>query len=128
MSVTDAVSIAPPLESPALASASENVVAIPWTIWLAFAGIVVFKAGSMVDFAWHKSVGRDAFFTPGHNMMAIGGFLGGVAGFCEILLSTRGGASRRRDASVRVLGLHGPAGAFLLVWASIAMIAGSPFD
>jgi hypothetical protein len=82
----------------------------------------------MVDVAWHKSVGRDEFWTPGHTTMAVGGLLFGLAGLWEIVLTSRAGASRRRDASARILGLHGPVGAFLLVWANIAMLASSPFD
>ena len=128
MSVTDAVSIAPSLESRSLASASESVVSIPWTIWLLFIGILIFRAGSLVDIAWHRSVGRDAFWTPGHTTMAIGGLSAALAGFCAIRLQTRAGTSRRSDASVRILGLHGPAGAFFLVWAGVAMLASSPFD
>jgi hypothetical protein len=111
-----------------MASASADAIAIPWTVWLAFAGVVVFRIGSMVDFAWHKSVGRDEFWTPGHSTMALGGLLFGLAGLCEIVRTSRAGASLRRDASARILGLHGPVGAFLLVWANFAMLASSPFD
>lgn len=111
-----------------MASVSESVVSIPWTIWLLFFGIVTFAVGSLVDVAWHKSVGRDAFWTPAHTTMAFGGLQAVLAGFFEILLQTRAGASRRRDDSVRILGLHGPAGAFLVVWAELAMLASSPFD
>ena len=127
MSVIDAVSVAPPLENRSLASASESVVSIPWTIWLLFVGVVIFRIGSMVDIAWHKSVGRDEFLTPGHTSIAVGGLMAAVAGLCAIVLQTRAGGSRR-DASLRILGLHGPAGAFLLLWAGLAMLTSTPFD
>jgi len=126
MSLTNTVSAAPPLESRSLASSSENVVSIAWTTWLVFAGIVVFRIGTMVDVAWHKSVGRDEFWTPGHTTMGVGGWLFGIAGVCAIVLASRD--SRQRDDSARILGLHGPLGAFLLVWANLAMLASSPFD
>lgn len=128
MSVTDAVSLAPPLESRSRAAVSESVVSIPLTIWLVFSGIVIFRVGALVDVGWHKSVGRDAFWTPGHSTMAAGGLLLGLAAILEILLTTRAGTSRRRDTSIRILGLQGPAGAFLVLWAQIAMMASSPFD
>ncbi|HEX6100828.1 MAG TPA: hypothetical protein VF432_31210 [Thermoanaerobaculia bacterium] len=128
MSATDTVSIAPSLESRSLASVSERAIAISWTIWLAFTGIVVFRIGSMVDVAWHKSVGRDEFWTPGHSTMALGGLLFGLAGLFEIIKATRAGASERHDGSARIMGMYGPVGAFLLVWANLAMLFSSPFD
>lgn len=128
MSLTDSVSAAPPLESRLLSSVSERVAAIPWTLWAAFAGVVIFRIGTMVDVAWHKSVGRDEFWTPGHTTMGVGGWLFGIAAFCEIVAASRAGATLRREATAKILGLHGPVGAFLLVWANIAMFASSPFD
>lgn len=126
MSVTDTVSVAPTLESRTLASASAGAVAIPWTIWMAFAGLVTFIVGTSIDGAWHKSIGRDEFWTPGHSMMGLGALLMGIAALCEIVATTWG--SRNRDASVRVLGLRGPGGAFLIVWSGVAMLCSSPFD
>lgn len=127
MSLTDTISVAPPLESRSLAAVSERAIAIPWTTWMAFAGVVIFRIGSIVDVAWHKSVGRDEFWTPGHTTMGVGGWLFGIAAICELVRISRAGASGR-DASARILGLHGPVGAFLLIWANIAMLASSPFD
>jgi hypothetical protein len=128
MSVINTVSAAPPLESRSLASAADDAGAIPWTIWLAFIGVVTLTLGSIVDVSWHKSVGRDAFWTPGHTMMGFGGMLIGIATWCEILATTRAGAARKRESSVRVLGLYGPAGAVLATWGGVAMLASSPFD
>ena len=127
MSLTETVSVAPSLESRSLASASADAVAIPWTMWLAFSGIIAFTLGSIVDISWHKSVGRDAFWTPGHTTMGVGGVLMGIAAWSAIVAATRA-ASRRRAASVRILGLYGPAGAFLVAWGGLSMLASSPFD
>lgn len=126
MSVTDTVSAAPSLESRSLASVSARAVAIPWTIWLTFAGIMIFLVGTTIDGAWHKSVGRDEFWTPGHSMMGFGALLMGIAALCEIVATMR--SSRNRDASVRVLGLRGPGGAFLIIWSVFSMLCSSPFD
>ncbi len=127
MSLTDTVSVAPPLESRSLASASADAVSIPWTIWLVFIGVITLTVGSIVDESWHKSVGRDEFWTPGHTMMMVGGLLMGIATWGEILATTRAG-SRKRDASTRILGLQGPGGVFLATWGGFAMLASSPFD
>lgn len=129
MSMTNTVSVAPPLESRSLSVAADvDAVSIPWTIWLAVVGVVTLTLGSIVDVAWHKSVGRDEFWTPGHTTMAIGGLLIGIATWSEILATTRAVASRKREASARILGLRGPAGAFLATWGGMAMLASSPFD
>ncbi|MBV9496381.1 MAG: hypothetical protein JOZ54_19185 [Acidobacteria bacterium] len=126
MSATEFVSLAPPVRSRARSAVAARVSAVPWTAWLAFAGVVIFRIGSIVDVAWHKSVGRDAFWTPGHTTMGVGGLLFGLAGLFEIVMATR--ASGRREGSARVMGLYGPVGAFLLVWANFAMLSSSPFD
>lgn len=127
MSLSDTVSAAPSLETRSPATAATDAATIPWTIWLAFVGIITLTVGSIVDVSWHKSVGRDEFWTPGHSMMGLGGMLMGIATWYEILATTRAGA-RRRDASVRVLGLQGPGGAFLVSWGGLAMLASTPFD
>jgi hypothetical protein len=82
-----------------------------------------------LDLAWHKSIGREAFFTPGHIMIGAGvAGLGGIASLYAILSTTWAGPSPRRDASMRVLGFYGPAGAFLAFWSAVAMYASGPFD
>jgi hypothetical protein len=127
MSLIETVFTAPSLESRSVATASADVVSIPWTLWLMFLGTVTVTVGSIVDESWHKSVGRDEFWTPGHTMMGVGQLLMGIATWTAILAATRA-ISQRREASVRILGLHGPAGAFLVAWGGLMMISSSPFD
>ncbi len=128
MSLAPTVSMAPSMQSRSLSSVSAEAVSIPWTIWFTVIGAVVSLIGATVDLAWHKSVGREAFFTPGHVMIGAGvAGLGGIASLYAILTTTWG-SSARHDASIRVLGLYGPAGAFLAFWSAVAMYASGPFD
>src|SRR5262249_23049817 len=46
----------------------------------------------------------------------------------SILATTFAATSPGRYASVKVMGLHGPGGAFLALWGAAAMVASAPFD
>src|SRR5258706_14649446 len=76
MSLAPTVSAAPSVQSRALSSVSAEAVSVPWTIWFIVIGAAVSLVGATLDLAWHKSIGREAFFTPGHIMIGAG-----VAGF-----------------------------------------------
>lgn len=106
-------------------SVEANVV--PWTIWSSVAGICCMLVGGTWDFAWHMTIGRDTFWIPPHLTTQVGAFLVGISCVYVIL-----DATLRRDlgraVSVQVLGLQGPAGAFIALWGSLAMVASAPFD
>src|SRR5258706_3056047 len=87
MSLAPTVSAAPSVQSRALSSVSAEAVSVPWTIWFIVIGAAVSLVGATLDLAWHKSIGREAFFTPGHIMIGAGvaGLLGGCRSF--VLLS-----------------------------------------
>lgn len=116
------------VQSRSLEFISVEAVSIPWTIWLMVAGITTSLVGGTWDFAWHMAIGRDTFWTPPHILVQSGGVLVGIACVYTILATTFAGASQARDASVQVLGLHGPGGVFIAVWGSLAMFASAPFD
>jgi len=81
--------------------------------------------GTHWDIAWHRSIGRDTFWTPAHMAIYLGGVLAGLScGF--LILSTTFAASAQ--AAVRIWGFRGPLGAFICAWGGIAMIASAPFD
>jgi hypothetical protein len=83
--------------------------------------------GAHWDFAWHRSIGRDMFFTPPHIVIQTSALLAGFVSVYTILMATFAGREAR-DSSVRILGLQGPAGAFMMAWGSVAMVASAPFD
>jgi hypothetical protein len=117
-----------PRQSHPLPSTSAAAVSIPWTIWLIVAGWAVIVVGGTWDFAWHMSIGRETFWTPPHILIQMGALLIGIGCAYPILATTFAGATPARAASVKVLGLHGPGGAFLGLWGSLAMVASAPFD
>jgi hypothetical protein len=91
---------------------------------LATTSVVV---GVIWDISWHRTIGRDTFWTPAHLAIYLGGILAGLAGAYLILRATfaRGAA----DASVvRIWGFRGPLGAWVWAWGAAAMLVSAPFD
>jgi len=89
--------------------------------------------GAHWDIAWHRSIGRDAFWSPPQVLIYLGAVLAGGAAAALILGTTFGTTFGRearalRAASVGVLGFRGPLGAFVCAWGGGAMLASAPFD
>jgi hypothetical protein len=80
------------------------------------------------DISWHRSIGRDTFWSPPHVMIYACGILAGVAAAYLLFSTTFRRTSPLRGASIRVWGLRGPLGAFLCAWGGVAMIVSAPFD
>jgi hypothetical protein len=80
------------------------------------------------DISWHRSIGRDSFWTPAHIVIQLCGILAGISCGYLILSTTLDSRSPLRDSTVRIWGFRGPLGAFLAAWGGIAMITSAPFD
>jgi hypothetical protein len=75
------------------------------------------------DIAWHRSIGRDTFWTPAHMAIYFCGVLAGISCGYLILAGTD-----LRETSVKLWGFRGPLGAFLAAWGGVAMLTSAPFD
>ncbi|MGH7560801.1 MAG: hypothetical protein ACRENB_07260 [Gemmatimonadales bacterium] len=84
--------------------------------------------GLIWDIAWHRSVGRDTFWSPPHVVEYAAAIIVGV--FCGwlILRTTFAGTTAERGAMVRFWGFRGPLGAWVSVWGALAMLTSAPFD
>src|SRR5437867_10585401 len=100
----------------------------PWYVWCAILAVTSAMVGTHWDIAWHRSIGRDSFWTPAHMAIYLGGVLAGLACGYLILATTFGGAAEARKAAVKIWGFRGPLGAFICAWGGVAMIASAPFD
>jgi len=108
------------------ASAIESA-GIPWYIWLSVAGVTSAVIGVHWDISWHRSIGRDTFWTPAHIAIQLCGIIAGIT--CGwLILGTTFTRSALREASVNVLGFRAPLGAFICAWGGFTMITSAPFD
>jgi hypothetical protein len=97
-----------------------------WPLWCALGSSLSAAFGVHWDIAWHRSIGRDAFWTPPHVAIYTSAVLGAVAALAQIVPATFG---RRDDnGAVHVLGFRGPLGAFISAWGGVTMLASAPFD
>ena len=105
----------------------DEAASVPWYVWMAALGVASAMIGVHWDIAWHKSIGRDTFWTPAHLAIQLCGVLAGITcGY--LILSTTFTNSPLRASSVNVLGFRGPLGAFISAWGGFTMITSAPFD
>jgi hypothetical protein len=101
---------------------------IPWYVWCSVIAVTSAMVGTHWDISWHRSIGRDTFWTPAHIAIYMCGILAGLSCGYLILSTTIDGASPLRSAAVKIWGFRGPLGAFIAAWGGIAMITSAPFD
>jgi hypothetical protein len=101
---------------------------IPWYLWCVTVAVTSVAIGAHWDVSWHRSIGRDSFWTPAHIAIYACGVLAGIA--CGYLVFATN-ILRKPEfvaSSVQVFGLRAPLGAFLAAWGGIAMLTSAPFD
>jgi hypothetical protein len=101
---------------------------VPWYIWTGVAAVTSATIGGAWDVAWHRSIGRDTFWTPAHLAIQACGLLAAVVGLWLVAQCTLNRDPEMRAASVSILGLRAPLGIFLAGWGGLAMITSAPFD
>jgi hypothetical protein len=100
-------------------------------LWILSA--VLFASTSVVvgviwDISWHRTIGRDTFFTPAHLAIYLGGTVAGLSCGWLVLRTTFSGTTDEKARGVRFWGFTGPLGAWICIWGAIAMITSGPFD
>ena len=108
--------------------AAERTASVPWYIVVCVIAITSASTGGIWDISWHKSIGRDTFWTPPHMLIYLCGILAGIACGYLILSSSFGKNAAAQAGSVRIWGFRGPLGAFVCAWGGVAMITSAPFD
>jgi hypothetical protein len=101
---------------------------IPWYIWTGVLAITSSSIGGAWDVSWHRSIGRDTFWTPAHMAIYACGVLAGVICSWLIVKCTFLRDPELSAASVNVFGLRAPLGVFLAGWGCVAMLTSAPFD
>lgn len=101
---------------------------IPWYLWCMLAAASAANIGCHWDIAWHRSIGRNSFWSPPHLVIYLCGVLSAIVCGYLILGTTFRKSSYPRAATVRIWGLRGPVGTFLAAWGCLAMVTSWPFD
>src|SRR5438034_395175 len=99
-----------------------------WYVWCAVAAVTCAMTGVHWDISWHRSIGRDTFWTPAHIDIYLCGVLAGISCGYLILATTFGRQAALGKSSVKLWGFRGPLGAFIAAWGGIAMLTSAPFD
>lgn len=100
-------------------------------LWLLYATLFASAAivvGLIWDISWHRTVGRDTFWSPPHVLEQLAAVVAGVSCGWLVLRTTFGADESAKQRSVRVWGFYGPLGAWVCIWGTAMMIASAPFD
>jgi hypothetical protein len=101
---------------------------VPWYLWVSALAVTSAYVGGYWDISWHRSIGRDSFWSAPHIAIYACGVLAGISSAYLIFATTFGRDRSLRDVSVRIWGLRGPLGAFISAWGGVAMLVSAPFD
>jgi hypothetical protein len=112
----------------AVAHTQARNASVPWYIWTGVLAVTSVSIGGAWDVSWHRSIGRDTFWTPAHMAIYACGVLAAIIGLFLVFQCTFGRDLELRNASIKVFGLRAPLGVFLASWGGIAMLTSAPFD
>jgi hypothetical protein len=107
---------------------SSGKTSVPWYLWFGALAVTSASIGGAWDVSWHRSIGRDTFWTPAHLAIQACGVMAAIICGYLMLVNTFGRSAKLKAASVNVLGFRAPLGAFIAAWGGIAMITSAPFD
>ena len=116
-----------PAVTPDLAPATRHAGAA-WPLTSVLASSAAIVVGILWDISWHKTVGRDTFWTAPHLLEQLGAIVAGGSCGWLVLHTTFAGSERERAESVRFWGFRGPLGAWVTIWGTFVMITSAPFD
>jgi hypothetical protein len=109
------------------AESRSRAASVPWIIPIATLATTSIVVGSIWDISWHRTIGRDTFWTAAHMAIYLGGILAGLCG-AWLILHTTFAAAGDTAASVKIWGFRGPLGAWIAIWGATAMLTSAPFD
>lgn len=117
-----------PYNESAVSVSARTATPTPWYIWAGVIGITSATIGGAWDVSWHRSIGRDSFWTPAHLMIQACGVIAAIVGLYLVAQCTFGRDRELRATSVSIFGLRAPLGIFLAAWGGVAMLTSAPFD
>jgi hypothetical protein len=119
--LTDAL---PAAQSGAPTRAAERM----WPLYAVLFSSVSIVVGLIWDISWHRTIGRDTFWSPPHVLEQLAAVVAGSSCGWLVLQMTFRGSPDDKAAGVRFWGFRGPLGAWVCIWGTLMMIASAPFD
>ena len=102
---------------------------IPWPLYAVVFASTCIVVGLIWDISWHRTVGRDTFWTLAHVLEQVAAVVAGLTCGWIVLHTTFAGAPEARARSVRFWRFfQGPLGAWVCIWGTLMMITSAPFD
>ena len=102
---------------------------IPLHLTAVIVGASSLLIGLIWDISWHRSIGRDTFWTPAHMMIYFGGTLAGLSCGARVLANSFWQRDAHQNDGVRIWKFFtGPIGGWICIWGAFAMLTSAPFD
>lgn len=108
--------------------AEERLQTVPWYLSAALFASTCVVVGLLWDVSWHRTVGRDTFWTLPHLLEQLAALVAGLACGWLALKTTFAGTSEQRGTAVRMWGFRAPLGAWVCIWSTFVMLVSAPFD
>src|ERR1044071_490833 len=116
MSGTIATAVASPAaQAEARTQTAPRAAPVVRTAYAVIVAAALIAIGLTWDIAWHRSVGRDSFWTAPHVVEYLAAMLVGISCGWLVLRTTFAPAGAERDQMVRFWGFRGPLGAWVSV-------------
>jgi hypothetical protein len=110
-------------------STSDVTGILHWPIYAVVVSAAFIVTGLLWDISWHRTIGRDTFWSPPHVLEQIAAVVAGLTCAYLVLRTTFGGSTESRAVSVRFWRVfQAPLGAWVCIWGTIMMITSAPFD
>ncbi|HUQ21012.1 MAG TPA: hypothetical protein VM099_15440 [Gemmatimonadaceae bacterium] len=106
-----------------------RALSIEWPIYAVVSASTLIVVGLLWDISWHRTIGRDTFWSPPHLLEQIAAVIAGLSCGYLALHTTFAGSNEARANSVRFWRFfQAPLGAWVCIWGTIMMITSAPFD
>ncbi len=99
-----------------------------WPLYATLFASAAIVVGLIWDISWHRTIGRDTFWSPPHVLEQVAALVAGLSCGWLVLRTTFGGDQAAKQSSIHVWGFFGPLGAWVCIWGTAMMIASAPFD
>ena len=111
------------------ARTATRTTAAEWPIYAIVAASTCIAVGLIWDISWHRTIGRDTFWSPPHLLEQVAAVVAGLS-CAYIALRTSFGNDRVAESRSVCFWkfFHAPLGIWVCIWGTVMMITSAPFD